>query len=233
MKKKKAKKRQSPFLHHSASSKKDLRFAPASQTGADAVPSFSTKESTAFIVPDTDEEINCDSRQKTILLFAGFVRFHQNWLLSRKKCKSKLYFLRALAGRAPCLHFPVPDALPFSLRALVFIYDLFYYPFLFSSASRTVKFQKPLVKREKICYNTSRKTYRGVVQLVESRSPKPLVLGSSPSAPAKKSAFFRMRIFLSKPQAWHIIAARSVVYIIKGALRPCISSRASVHLPAA
>ncbi len=29
-------------------------------------------------------------------------------------------------------------------------------------------------------------TYRGVVQLVESRSPKPLVLGSSPSAPAKK-----------------------------------------------
>jgi hypothetical protein len=37
----------------------------------------------------------------------------------------------------------------------------------------------------------------------------------------ESSAF---RIFLSKPQAWHIIAARSAVYIIKGALRPCISS---------
>jgi hypothetical protein len=34
---------------------------------------------------------------------------------------------------------------------------------------------------------------------------------------------------LSKPQAWHIIAARSAVYIIKGAWRPCISSRASVY----
>ena len=37
--------------------------------------------------------------------------------------------------------------------------------------------------------------YRGVVQLVESRSPKPLVLGSSPSAPAKKSVHASVRIF--------------------------------------
>ena len=35
---------------------------------------------------------------------------------------------------------------------------------------------------------------------------------------------------LSKPQAWHIITARSVVHITKGALRPCISPRASVRL---
>ena len=71
-------------------------------------------------------------------------------------------------------------------------------------------------------YNTI--VFRGIAQLVEYWSPKPWVVGSSPSAPAKKSAFERMRIFLSKPQVWHIIAARSVVHIIKGALRPCISS---------
>ena len=29
-----------------------------------------------------------------------------------------------------------------------------------------------------------------------------------------------MRIFLSKPQAWHIIAARSAVHIIKGGSPP-------------
>ena len=29
---------------------------------------------------------------------------------------------------------------------------------------------------------------RGIVQLVEQRSPKPLVVGSSPTAPAKKKA---------------------------------------------
>ena len=40
---------------------------------------------------------------------------------------------------------------------------------------------------------------------------------SSPCAPAKKSSFFGTRIFLSKPQAWHIIAARSAVHIIS----PC------------
>ena len=43
---------------------------------------------------------------------------------------------------------------------------------------------------------------------------------SSPCAPAKKSSFFGPRIFLSKPQAWHIIAARSAVYIIKGGEPP-------------
>jgi hypothetical protein len=47
----------------------------------------------------------------------------------------------------------------------------------------------------------------------------------------KKRTFGRQKFSfcLSKPQAWHIITARSAVHIIKGALRPCISSRASVH----
>ena len=114
-----------------------------------------------------------------------------------KNAKNKSLFL---ARHTPRLLSPVlgTRTFPFSFlrflssRALVLDY-LFFYRFsidpLFSLlARRTVKFQKPLVKREKICYNTSRKPYRGVVQLVESRSPKPLVLGSSPSAPAKKKA---------------------------------------------
>ena len=37
---------------------------------------------------------------------------------------------------------------------------------------------------------------------------------------AKNSENFVLGIFLSKLQAWHIIAARSVVYIIKGGLPP-------------
>ena len=52
-------------------------------------------------------------------------------------------------------------------------------------------------------------------------------------AMALGSVGFVLGIFLSKPQAWHIITARSAVHIIKGALLPCISSRASVHFPAA
>ena len=50
---------------------------------------------------------------------------------------------------------------------------------------------------------------------------------------AKKEVTFvyqKLLLFLSKPQAWHIITARSAVYIIKGALHPCISSRFSVYL---
>ena len=37
-------------------------------------------------------------------------------------------------------------------------------------------------------YAVRRFKYRGIAQLVESRSPKPLVVGSSPTAPAKKKA---------------------------------------------
>ena len=57
-----------------------------------------------------------------------------------------------------------------------------------------------------------------------------------PPVPPKKEVTFvyqKLLLFLSKPQAWYIIAAQRAVYIIKGALRPCISSRVSVYLPAA
>ena len=50
--------------------------------------------------------------------------------------------------------------------------------------------------------------------------------GSNPYSPAKKSSFFGTRIFLSKPQAWHIITARSAVDIIS----PC--GAVSHHAPA-
>ena len=70
--------------------------------------------------------------------------------------------------------------------------------------------------------------HRGIAQLVEYWSPKPWVVGSSPSAPAKKSASFGLPIFLSKPQDWHIIAARSAVYIIKGAKNALVSHHAPV-----
>ena len=47
-------------------------------------------------------------------------------------------------------------------------------------------FESPKVHQNKnIEYLFNVFVYRGIAQLVESRSPKPLVLGSSPSAPAK------------------------------------------------
>ena len=55
--------------------------------------------------------------------------------------------------------------------------------------------------------------------------------GSTPASGTKKERSVCFVLFLSKPQAWYIITARSAVHIIKGALRPCISSRASVHPP--
>ncbi|MBQ3057048.1 MAG: hypothetical protein IJC95_06150, partial [Clostridia bacterium] len=49
----------------------------------------------------------------------------------------------------------------------------------------------------------------------EHQSPKLGVVGSSPPAPAKKiRQVSTCRIFLSKPQAWHIIAAQRAVHII-------------------
>ena len=65
--------------------------------------------------------------------------------------------------------------------------------------------------------------HRGVAQLVEYWSPKPWVVGSSPSAPANKKGTFVYQKFLfclSKPQAWHIIAAQRAVHIIKGGKPP-------------
>ena len=68
-----------------------------------------------------------------------------------------------------------------------------------------------------------------------ARQPVTLeVDGSSPFGVAKKEVTFvyqKLLLFLSKPQAWYIITARSAVHIISPA--GCISSRASVYPPAA
>ena len=55
----------------------------------------------------------------------------------------------------------------------------------------------------------------GLAQLGEHLPYKQRVTGSSPVVSTKKYSFFGTSIFLSKPQAWHIIAARSAVHIIK------------------
>ena len=52
--------------------------------------------------------------------------------------------------------------------------------------------------------------HRGIAQLVEYWSPKPWVVGSSPSAPAKNRQVSACRFFLSKPQAWHITTLQRV-----------------------
>ena len=52
-------------------------------------------------------------------------------------------------------------------------------------------------------------------QVVRPRSATPLSAGSNPACTSKKVVSFVIRLFLSKPQAWYIIAARSAVYIIK------------------
>lgn len=58
----------------------------------------------------------------------------------------------------------------------------------------------------------SRLIYRGIVQLVERRSPKPRVVGSNPSAPAKQKKsiatsdglfLFRMRFAMKNPSFSH------------------------------
>ena len=48
-------------------------------------------------------------------------------------------------------------------------------------------FESPKVhQKQNIEYPFNVFAYRGIAQLVESRSPKPLVVGSSPTAPARK-----------------------------------------------
>ena len=59
--------------------------------------------------------------------------------------------------------------------------------------------------------------------------PIPKAGGSNPSGRAKKEVTFvyqKLLLFLSKPQAWHIIAAQRAVYIIS----PC--GAGSHHAPA-
>ena len=65
-------------------------------------------------------------------------------------------------------------------------------------------FKKDLDKSDKIVYNTI--VFRGIAQLVEYWSPKPWVVGSSPSAPAKKFDKFRLvEFFYPLRKQWHII----------------------------
>ena len=74
----------------------------------------------------------------------------------------------------------------------------------------------------------------GLAQLGEHLPYKQRVTGSSPVVSTKKEVTFvyqKLLLFLSKPQAWYIITARSAVHIISPA--GCISSRFSVYLPAA
>ena len=68
-------------------------------------------------------------------------------------------------------------------------------------------FESPKVhQNENIEYLFNVFVYRGIAQLVESRSPKPLVLGSSPSAPAKiTERMFPLRYFLST-SVWILLA---------------------------
>ena len=76
-----------------------------------------------------------------------------------------------------------------------------------------------LYKQEKQCYNVQAfKIHAPVAQWIEHRIPVPRVGGSSPFRCTKKEVTFvyqKLLLFLSKPQAWHIIAARSAVHIIK------------------
>ena len=65
-------------------------------------------------------------------------------------------------------------------------------------------FESPKVHQNKdIEYPFNVFVYRGIAQLVESRSPKPLVVGSSPTAPAKilvrKNGDFFFPFIILKP----------------------------------
>ena len=60
----------------------------------------------------------------------------------------------------------------------------------------------------------------------ESRLRLEVSLSSSPAGGAKKYTLERVCIFLSKPQAWHIITARSAVYITNNGRAVVVSHHA-------
>ena len=69
-------------------------------------------------------------------------------------------------------------------------------------------------------------SYGGIPEWPKGADCKSVVTdfgGPNPPSPTNKKGTFVYQKFLfclSKPQAWHIIAARSVVYIIKGGETP-------------
>ena len=78
----------------------------------------------------------------------------------------------------------------------------------------------------------NRQVHRGIAQLVEYWSPKPWVVGSSPSAPAKKSTSFGLSIFYPSRRLGISLTHEVRRISSRSASRPCISSRFSVHFPA-
>ena len=69
--------------------------------------------------------------------------------------------------------------------------------------------------------------YSYLAQLAEHLTVNQVVAGSSPAGGAKKYTLERVCIFLSKPQAWHIITARSAVYITNNGRAVVVSHHAS------
>ena len=68
--------------------------------------------------------------------------------------------------------------------------------------------------------------YSYLAQLAEHLTVNQVVAGSSPAGGAKKYTLERVCIFLSKPQAWHIITARSAVYITNNGRAVVVSHHA-------
>ena len=58
--------------------------------------------------------------------------------------------------------------------------------------------------------------HRGVAQLVEYWSPKPWVVGSSPSAPAKKSKSKDLDFFICVRRTQHHLSACTQYHLTKG-----------------
>ena len=87
-------------------------------------------------------------------------------------------------------------------------------------------FEKRLDKSQKTCYNTTCAKPMGNCVKVARQTLTRFVGVRLPLPQPKKSSFFGTRIFLSKPQAWHIIECITRLwrdihsYIIKGGEPP-------------
>ena len=73
-------------------------------------------------------------------------------------------------------------------------------------------------------------TYTGELCNGSTTDSDSVCWGSNPYSPAKKSSFFGTRIFLSKPQAWHIIRRKSVYHQGRRAARAYHHASACIFL---